>query len=328
MRALIFFLVAKLLVLALAASCSAQVKSSKGLFLQEGTAVALANAARSKVLLNQEDDYTKNLSQFDLMAKLQKLDTTLKSSDYLNFAASQALDWTPQEEKRMIKTIGVVSQRIAKLGLKLNLPQTIEFVKSTGAEEGNAAYTRANYVVFSKEMLKTEHLDDLVAHELFHILTRHDPAAKEKIYMAHGFLKCNEVPYPAEMAHLKISNPDAPYNDYYIKLKHADHNIEAAIIIHSESVYQGGIFFSYLKKSLLVLTGKDEKKPKYVNGKPLLLNFAEVERLYEQIGKNTEYNIHIEEVAADHFSMLLNETSNLPNSNLLEAMKVVLKGGQ
>ncbi|TAF34617.1 MAG: hypothetical protein EAZ57_02540 [Cytophagales bacterium] len=293
--------------------------------LQAGTKILLADVHRSKELLGQEDDYTKGLTRFDLMSKLQKLDTNLTAKDYLAFAPSQALDWSNSEERKMAKMIALVAQRLANLGIKLSLPPVVEFVKTTGREEGGAAYTRSNYVVFSKSMLDADQLDGLIAHELFHILSRYNPDLKEKIYRLHGFLKCNEIPLPAEIAQFKISNPDAPYNDYFIKLKHNNHNIEAAIVIYSETAYEGGVFFSYLKKSLLVLSGKEEKKPKYVNGKPVLLDFREVGNLYEQLGKNSEYNIHVEEIAADHFDMLLREVKDLPNPEIISNMKLLLK---
>ena len=94
-------------------------------------------------------------------------------------------------------------------------------IKTTGAEEGNAAYTRATAIVLPKSELGKgqDHLKKLICHELFHILSRQNPELREKLYAIIGFTKCNEIKLPPELERRKITNPDAPRNDHFIRLQ-------------------------------------------------------------------------------------------------------------
>jgi len=40
-------------------------------------------------------------------------------------------------------------------------------------------------------------LEKLLTHELFHILSRHNPALREKLYAVVGFHKCQELGFRA-----------------------------------------------------------------------------------------------------------------------------------
>jgi hypothetical protein len=163
-------------------------------------------------------------------------------------------------------------------------------------------------------------------HELFHVISRNNPDLRKKIYNSLGFKKCNDVPYPPEIADLRISNPDAPHNNYYITVEHESKPVDVMIILFSGKQYSGGSFFSYLQIGLLAVEGGEmNKSPVYKNGKPLILKVKEVKNFYEQVGKNSDYILHAEELSADHFVMMLNQETALPNPELIEAMKSAMK---
>jgi len=67
------------------------------------------------------------------------------------------------------------------------------------------------------------------------------------------------------------------------------------------------------------------KKPVYKDGKLLILEMNNVKGFFKQVGKNTAYVIHAEELCADQFVMVLDQTKDLPNSELIEGMKAALK---
>jgi len=98
------------------------------------------------------------------------------------------------------------------------------------------------------------------------------------------------------------------------------------LILFSGRQYSGGNFFGYIQIGLLAIEGDESnKKVVYQNGKPLILKFKEVKDFYEQTGSNTDYNFHAEELSADHFVLLLNQQQGLPNPEIIEAMKSVMK---
>ena len=219
--------------------------------------------------------------------------------------------------------INAIKSKILAQNINFELPDTIELIKSTCMEEGGAiGYTRMNFIVLADNFI----YEDVLVHELFHIYSRYNPAKKKQLYSILGFHNCNDVEYPEMIRDRKMTNPDAPDNDYFIRVVFQEDSLDVLLIIYASTDYNGGTFFSYLSKRLLVLTGDDnEKKPEIRDGRPVLLRFNNVLGLYEQIGKNTEYNIHPEEICADHFVQLLTRKKSGRNQDLIDEMGAVLR---
>lgn len=297
--------------------------------LQVGTVVVPVDGERAKELLMTEDDYTAILSRFDLMSKCGSKSDSVTLAVYFRKAVRTIKPWSEDDKKGLKKIVESVNKKIKELGLKLKMPERIEIVRSDMSNEGGAnGYTRGAYIVLRDDMTEgtSGSYENTFIHELFHILSRFDPAMSEKVYNIIGFKKCNEVPYPPEIADLRISNPDAPFNNFYITVKYNDKPVDVMLILFSGRSYAGGSFFGYLQIGLLAVEGDESnKKVVYQNGKPLILKFKEVKDFYEQTGRNTDYNFHAEELSADHFVMLVNQQQGLPNPEIIEAMKNVMK---
>jgi len=318
-RLCIFFL------LFLAANLQAQYEFT----LQEGTVIVPVQGDTAKALLMTEDEYTNTLSKFDLMSKTLKENEGVTKLNYLNDASLSAVEWTKEEIIALGKIVVETRRCIDSLGLKLKMPARIEVIKSTMNNEGGAdGYTRGNYMVLKQSRVGaySESYLALFAHELFHIISRFDQSMSEKVYGTIGFTKCNEVAYPPEIADLRISNPDAPFNNFYITVEHKGKPVDAMLVLFASKPYEGGSFFFYMQTGLMVIEGSaDQKKPVYSDGKPVILRIKDVSGFYEKTGKNTPYNIHAEEICADHFEMLLTGAEAIPNPELIEAMKTIMQ---
>lgn len=301
---------------------AADAQVHEGFLLQEGTYVVPVDGERAKELLMTEDEYTSILSRFDLMSKTGSKSDTVKLSDYLRRAAATVKKWDEESIQDLKENVESVRKKISDLGLKIKMPEKIEIVLSDMSNEGGAAgYTRANYIVLPEG--KIPH--STFIHELFHVFSRYDKEMSEKVYNIIGFKKCNEVQYPPEITDFRISNPDAPYNNFYITVNHNDMPVDVMLILFSGREFTGGSFFGYMQLGLLVVEGDNaNKKAVYRDGKPLILKLKEVKGFYEQTGRNTNYNIHAEELSADHFVMLVNQQQGLPNPEIIDAMKVVI----
>lgn len=297
--------------------------------LQEGTVIIPVDGDRAKELFTAEDDYTAILSRFDLMSKTGSKSDSVTLTDYFSKAVKTIKPWSGDDKKGLRKITESVYKKIKELGLKLKMPPRIEVIRSDMSNEGGAnGYTRGNYIVLRDDMTEgtSGSYESTFIHELFHILSRYDPGMSEKVYNIIGFKKCNEVAYPPEIADLRISNPDAPFNNFYITVKHNDKPVDVMLILFSGREYNGGSFFGYIQIGLLAVEGDEKsKKVVYQNGKPLILKFKEVKDFYEQTGRNTDYNFHAEELSADHFVMLVNQQQGLPNPEIIESMKSAMK---
>ncbi|MEO0469536.1 MAG: hypothetical protein AAF206_07950 [Bacteroidota bacterium] len=289
--------------------------------LQDGTIIRLASAERGKELLGTLDEFVQHLSPFDLQAKLNR-SSPIRPQDYAQFAAEQALDWSEEEQSKMRNIVRESAAAIAAKGLRLRLPAVIELVKSTIAEEGNAAgYTRGEYIVLADKGMSTE----TFVHELFHVYSRYNPDKEAELYEIIGFQRCNEVAYPSALDSMRLTNPDAPFNHDYINIAHDGQTKEAMMVLFANKAYEGGSMFQYLQAKLMLIEGKKEQKqPVMVEGQAVLLGFDEVENLFEQIGRNTNYNIHPEEISAEHFRLLLLSEKNHSDQRLIDQMQAIL----
>jgi hypothetical protein len=62
----------------------------------------------------------------------------------------------------------------------------------------------------------------------------------------------------------------------------------------------------------------------YAGSQPRLVDFGQVSGFYEQVGRNTEYIIHPEEILADNFAMLVLADQDVPSPEILKKLQDVL----
>ncbi len=282
--------------------------------------IIFTSQQESSTLMGTSDVYLQKLSPFDIKAKTHNINSN-DESDYLQYAASQAKSWTASEIDEMKIIIASAESKIISLGLNLELPTDIKLVKSSMEEEGGAGgYTRSNYMV-----LQSTAFEGLFLHELFHIYSRANPVKRDELYKTINFKKCNSITLPDAIKDGEITNPDAPVYEHFLTVQIDGEQKDVMFIIYSEDPYNGGSFFSYLNQKLMIVEGDiNNKTPVLSNNYPILKDFSEASNLNELIGNNTNYNIHPEEVLADHFTLLILQQS-VPDQSLLDKIEQILK---
>ncbi len=312
------------LVLSVVGTSGAQIK------LSGDTTVTFATADEGRKILTTRDDFIRALSPFDRAVRV-KTDKEVPEKEFLEFVGRSVLDWTEAEKGSLTSTLERLQMLFARLALAW--PKAIYFIKTTGREEGGAAYTRDHALILPQNMLTPNRPPSprLIAHELFHILSRGNPGLRDRLYQTIGFVKCNEIELPETLRNRKITNPDAPANDHCIRVQVAGADVWAVPIIFSRidryDVQQGRDFFSYMQSQLLLIDRADNSpnaKPLYTGSQPRLVDFSEVRGFYEQIGRNTEYIIHPEEILADNFAMLVMGDPDVPSPEVLKKLQDVL----
>ena len=316
------------MLLAFAVACTesqAQVK------LGESTTVVFATVAEAKKILTSRDDFVRRMSPFDRAARM-KTDSDISEKEYLEFVGKNVLAWNDAEKRKITSALlGIQTELDA---LSLPFPRKVFIVKTTGNEEGGAAYTRANAIVFPQGDLtgSTAKVQKTICHELFHIMSRSNPDLRERLYAAIGFVKCNEVAFPLELKSRKITNPDAPRNDHCIRLQVAGMERWAIPILFSSAekydVQRGGEFFNYLQFQFLLVERNDESstvRPMHDGRESKLAGMQQVSGFFEQIGKNTGYIIHPEEILADNFALLVLRKRDLRSPSIIKKLERILK---
>jgi hypothetical protein len=214
---------------------------------------------------------------------------------------------------------------------KLPFPPVVTLIQSTGREEGQAAYCRGSAIILPQAKVtgQPSGLERLLNHELFHILSSHNPRLRESLYRIIGFQPCEPIDPPAALRDRKITNPDAPLWDAVIALEVNGERTSAVPVLLSRTPQfepqQGGSFFRYLQFRLLAVERRDEHSWHVPSGRePTLLDPSHVPDFARQIGENTRYILHPDEILADNFVHLVQQTANLPTPHILEQMREVL----
>ncbi len=221
-------------------------------------------------------------------------------------------------------------------------PDTLRLIKTKGTHYGEGVwYTREKCIIIPKDELerrKTNPFGTTMAHELFHVYSRINPAKRSELYRLIGFesIGMDKLELPPMLARRVLFNPDGVDYAQKISLRKEDGSITEAIpIIYSKSVgYQPGqdVFFSYVEFNLFeikklengnwgVQTQEDGYSPTLVMDK--MTDF------FRQIRDNTGYIIHPDEIMADNFSFILNPNLSIKFSKegkeLLKSMEEILK---
>lgn len=97
------------------------------------------------------------------------------------------------------------------------------------------------------------------------------------------------------------------------------------MILYSTQDYSSGDFFKYLNVGFLSIKGDVNKSVELVGNKPVIYNIKQVTEFFEQVGKNTQYIIHPEEILADNFAFAILNKTRLPNQDIVDKIKMKLK---
>ena len=304
--------------------------SADDVLLHGDSVVHFATVEEGQNLIAAKDRFLSSLSPFDRQSRVET-DQAVAEPEFIDFLRSHVRAWNADEIKKLTEVIETLRPKLA--GLRLNLPPSIWFIKTTGREEGNAAYCRQHAIVLpqDKATIPTAALERLLTHELFHIVSSHDPQLRKDCYQAIGFQLIPPVEFPATLRDRKITNPDGPLADARIEVKTRDDETLSVVPILYSSVRQfdptrGGPFFKYVTFQLLVVENQAGNwRAVEQNGEPRLLVPAEITDFRRQIGANTGYIIHPDEVLADNFVHLVHQTPNLRSPEIVAKLGEALK---
>jgi hypothetical protein len=297
--------------------------------LTDKTVIQFADERVAADRLGQVDTFIDALSPFDRAARVRS-ERPVSREEFLRFVAAQARPWSEDEVGTLTETIESVRAGLAPYAA--HFPERILLVKTTGNEEGNAAYCRHDNVIVLPQKLFNDSprpLGDLLLHELFHILSRNNRELRDSLYGTVGFTPCSPIELPESLRPRKITNPDAPVIEHYLKVEADGKTVAAVPILFSRTAEydpaSGRTFFAYLTFRLLAIErGGAGWQPVRVGDEPWLLDVSEVPGFFDQIGRNTGYIIHPEEVLADNFVLLVNGKRDVPSPEILERMERLL----
>lgn len=312
---------------------SAQLKLptlSARLKLSSESELLFASRETGIAILTIRDEYVSRMSRFDRMLRLKSTQPVTERA-YLDFVAANVLEWTDADITRLIPLVQKLQAAVQQF--RLPLPSTVLLVKTTGKEEVGQAYTRANAIVLPARNLGENDatLLFLLSHELFHVMSRHDATFRQNAYGLIGFRIGNEIPLPDLIAPLQITNPDASRHDSYLDVTSAGRKITVVPVLLSRSAVfdpQIGTDLDHFWTLRLLVVERDLPGENLHavehNGAPRLVKLSQVEDFVEQVGRNTQYVIHPEEILADNFALLVTG-KEVRDPMRLDALRPLLK---
>ena len=209
----------------------------------------------------------------------------------------------------------------------LPFPEEILLVRATRKMEAGAPHCRGAGIVLPDGFFRqSSQMKTVLCHELFHVLSSHNPELRDKLYAVIGFLPCNEIELPDTLKRRRLTNPDAPILEHYIQLQLGDASKAVVPVTLTKSAsYQGGGLFENLEFKLLeVEQVADRWRPAVDADGPRLISPQDVPDFARQIGRNTGYIIHPEETLADRFWMLVLKKPSVPDPWVLEQVDALL----
>ncbi len=293
------------------------------------TVVGLATVPEGRRLISLPDAFTAALSPTDLAYRLKTRKPTT-AADLLAYAADQVRPFSATETKKLEAIIGRVRARLT--GFKLPLPEEIFIVKTTGLEEGGAAYCRRNAIIFPESVLgrSDERLERLLIHELFHVLSNQNEPLRRALYAVIGFRACPPIDLPRSLADRKLTNPDGPTLEYCITLETPAGERVAVPFLSARIPFDpeqpNRSFFEVLEFRLLAVEpAGDHWRPVTENDTPILLDPAVTPSYARQIGGNTGYIIHPDEILAENFVALVLGTKDLTTPRIPASIAQILR---
>ncbi|MBK5911572.1 hypothetical protein CCR85_08735 [Rhodothalassium salexigens] len=155
-------------------------------------------------------------------------------------------------------------------------------------------------------------LVELFYHELFHILSRHNRAARDELYALIGFKPCGAFDLPAPYAGRRITNPDAPVNAHYLPVTVDGVPTKVLPLLYAVSrtydpTRRRPGFAGQFRTGFMAVrhTGDRCEAVNGRDGTARLYRTDDLDDLYDRIGRNTQYTIHPEEILADNFALLM-----------------------
>ena len=263
------------------------------LFGSAGIKCRLATVDEGRALIAADDGYVERLTPTDLRLRMGREGATV--ADYKAFAADQVLPFSEWEAQTVSNAFDRVAGRLASAGFKNPLTNDVLIVMTTMREEfGAGGYTRGSTIYIGSKLVYQHHmmLDVILAHELFHVLSRQSPEFRRKMYSAIGFTICDEPGFSPEVREHIVSNPDVERYDCKGVFTIDGKPTEATVVLYLPDIKTPPKrFFRKIRAGIVPVSQPDR-----------VLMAEDVPDFRDVVGRNTDYVFGAEECLADNFS--------------------------
>ncbi|MBK7872522.1 MAG: hypothetical protein IPJ74_18510 [Saprospiraceae bacterium] len=275
--------------------------------------------ASLSILDDDAEGFFERVSKLDMSIQMQRNYSKEISRDsilydYRYFLKRDVQDFSESEQEILEKILLEIEGLCESLSPDI-FPRKLELIKTKGKHYGNGVYyTRENRIIIPANELEkpnTVALREVLTHEVFHIYSRQHPEKRRELYALIGFQELNDVLIlPSAIDSRLLLNPDGVEIDWAIRLAIGNQDTISTIpiIIANAPAYlpERESYFEYIDFNLYPVVQD-------VNGFQIVLDslghsplhINELPDFQRQIGDNTFYIIHPDEILADNFKWLI-----------------------
>lgn len=288
----------------------------------------LDSSAASKAIIQDEmENYFEqvNLSEMSIQMKT-KLNGKEKRGDvideYRRYLQTEVVDFSSSEAEFTAEVFREVFEQCQKFGGNI-FPPRLKLIKTKANHYGASVYyTRENCIVIPANELKAksrEAFTSTMYHELFHVYSRLNLEKRKALYELIGFqgIGIENLNMPDSLVQRILVNPDGVDYAQKITLKVSDSTTIQAIPVLYSNIrgFAPGKpqFFQYVDFALYEIRPTENNRWSVItqaNDYSSTLDINQLPDFFRQIGPNTNYIIHPDEILADNFSFLLRSQEN------------------
>lgn len=313
----------------LASACAQERLGADVVLPLAGQRLRFASVAEGRRVLAADDDWLPMTGGFQRRAMMASAHA-VTLAQFRQWNADAVQPWDEAQRGRWRVAALTIEARVREL--RLPLPPETLLIASNGQESARMPYTRANAIVITG-LGTTPHPSDawLMAHELWHVVSRHAPALVDRVYREVGFEPIPELTQPLVWDEIRLANPDAPGNRHAMRAEVDGRSVLLApLLVAARTKLAPGEPFAALFEVRLAEVQPDSdglrSRPVMQDGAPRWHAVDRVPVYLERLGGNTSYVIHPEETMADNVAFLLTGRP-ARNAGLLKRIKAALLVG-
>jgi hypothetical protein len=294
-----------------------------------GTVVRFADVASARAVLEADDAWVQRTSGWQ-RAVLMGRTAAPDPATFRAWQGAAALPWPDDARERWRRALEAIAPAFNRL--KVPLPPELLLIHTDGRESAHQPHTRAHAVVLPARFNQQQFSDaEVLAHEIFHVVSRHQPELANRLYDLIGYDHVGDLDWPPAWKPLRIANQDAPFDRHLMRLRIQGRDATVMPVVVTASAKlppaDGDTLLDLMEPRLLeVVPGAagQPSRPVQRNGQPVWHAPEATPGFLERLGGNTDYIQHPDETIADNFMFLVSGRA-VKNPQLLQRIEAVLQ---
>lgn len=294
-------------------ACITSKKTTSALSLSNEYSVVFLDeaAALEGITTDEAEGFFDKITPLDM--KIQMKDNAYTSDeiikiDYLKHLKSSVKPISESEEKIIRKALHQAFLMCNTISKDI-FPKDIEIIKTNMNHYGSSVfYTRENRIIIPENLLLREVDEEFynaILKQVFHLYLRYNYWKRTELYQAIGFQQLDNLEIPKSLQKRILLNPNGIKPTVIHNLSDNSGEIFSAVPIiyttEKQEIFRNLSFYSNINFALYKI--EHGTLITTIDGASTV-DMPSITNFYEQIGTNTTYIIHPNEILADNFVLL------------------------